>query len=966
MLTPQSPNLAAVKIAVRHLDGKARGIGSSEDGDDPPTLPPGDGAGSDGAGSDPSQRNSVSTRQPRRQQQRQSNSIDVAVHSRNRNSSLPSRRKNQTQNEEVSLCHSSRRRSCNDDAEESQPSPKKQKTKDEPNEAEQNSMESPSSEEDDAISTTPVVHWKEESNNYNNEMKRLFLLHLKKHEEDISCFGHSEEEDQRVLANEYREMFEHFKEILRENYELWESLHKNYESRHQDTSGDDNDNVESNRDEAVDDAVLLHDDEEGMEVDEEESAPSKHTMVADDGAMSPSKHTKVADDDSFSLASNNEDSLPAAAALPKDNPAQCLDDPSATDDLTSPAPPLSHSSSATPTKVTPLPEDEAATGKSQGEVVEFNSCLHLDDGVEDDPAVAHKDDLNEDATDNSAIPPTESKNSCGDRDLGVFEGIVAPFDNSEHYHLVEKLIQPRLQRLSEISKNNHIHGLLDAVGSDGLFQQGSLTPTFAKVIDSISPNLLLMLDNDFHCEKITAKMMSKLKKTKGFDPETQVGGYIRAFLVSLGELRNISPQKKKMYPKAWAVIEKQLKHHRDEPDDKVISVPYVGETSGQTITKRMHQENDPEIRDGAITNWEYGQILDREPLWAQVSLSQHGNKVLSWGLESCVAVLMEASSNVAIGSRSNIRMLAGEGYGLNAVNCGQPYFLFGKHGTFVRKYLMQMRWTLDGVSLMSDNCVDPLVKSYLTENAESILEQTGLAKLDDVQATHMLSMWGANGKKAVVENMQAQMGPGTTYDEAEKKLGRNAKKAAVEKLQKEMGPGTTYDEADKQYGKNGKKKAVQNKQKEMGPGTTYDEAKRQLAIEAGNANARKLDKKYNRRQEDKKILQCYKCWKLRGVEVTKELPLHDTETHSSGPLVGFPRVNRINGYACCMHCNPSGKQKGKKKSHAHKLWVEPHRITEVTNCCSVRTCTNGRLKNCRGTLYDKCRNHHGEENGWKY
>ena len=375
MLTPQSPILVAAKIAVRRPDGKARG--SSSDGDDPPILPPSNGAGSDPSLPAPSQHNPVSTRQPRREQQRQSNSTDVAVPSQNRNNS---RRKNQTQNEEVSLCHSSRRRSCNDDAEESQPSPKKQKTKDEPNEAEQNSIESPSSAEDDDLSTTsttPVVHWKEERNNYNNEMKRLFLLHLKKHGVDISCFGQSEEEDQRVLTNEYREMFEHFKESLQR---------QNYESRHhEDTSGDDNDNVESNMDDAVDDAVLL--------------------QVADDGMMPPSKHTKVADDDSFSPASNNKDSLPAVAALPKDNPAQCLDDP--TGDLTSPAPPRSHSSSATPTKVTPLPEDEAATGKSQGEVVEFNSCLHLDDGAEDDPAVANEDDPNEDATDNSAMRPTE-------------------------------------------------------------------------------------------------------------------------------------------------------------------------------------------------------------------------------------------------------------------------------------------------------------------------------------------------------------------------------------------------------------------------------------------------------------------------------------------------------------------------------------------------------------------------------
>ena len=110
----------------------------------------------------------------------------------------------------------------------------------------------------------------------------------------------------------------------------------------------------------------------------------------EDGAEPLSKRPKVADDDSLSFTSNNEGTF-SVAALPKDNPAQCLDVPSATDDLTSPAPQRSHSSSATPTKVTPLPEDEAATDKSQGVVVEFNS-LHHDDGVDDDLAVAREDE----------------------------------------------------------------------------------------------------------------------------------------------------------------------------------------------------------------------------------------------------------------------------------------------------------------------------------------------------------------------------------------------------------------------------------------------------------------------------------------------------------------------------------------------------------------------------------------------
>ena len=575
------------------------------------------------------------------------------------------------------------------------------------------------------------------------------------------------------------------------------------------------------------------------------------------------------------------------------------------------------------------------------------------------------DDSEDDTVDDRKQSATESKNPGGDRDLGVFEGIVAPFDNSEHYDLVKGLIQPRQQRLGDFSKNNHIHGLMDAVGSDGLLQlDGTLTPSFAKLIDCISPDFLQMLKNDFHCENITKEMMSNLKETEGFDPETQVGGYIRAFIVSLGELRNISQQQKEKYPRAWRVIEKQLKRHRGEPDDTVISMPYVGETSSQTISQRMRQENNPEIRDGAITNWEYGQILDREPLFAQVSLSQPGNKDLSWGLESCVAELMEASSNIASRSAGNIRMSTVQGYGLNAVNCGRPYFISGLHSKMVLKYLSSKRWDLDGVSLISDSRVDPQVKSYVNENSEAILEHNGLTNLEDVQANHVLSMMGANGFKARAEKKQNSMPAGTTYEQAVSQIGKDMLKGSIQKMQNSMPAGTTYEQAASQRGKDAMKERVKKRQARMGPGASYDEAKSQLADEAGAGYTRKMDKKYNRRPEDKKKLQCYKCLRERGDETFKKLPLHPTETHTIGPLLGFPRVNQANGTARCKQCKSHSETKSGGGNV--KLWIEPHRIREVTNSCSVPTCIFGRFKESNGAVHEKCQKHHKEENGWKY
>ena len=260
---------------------------------------------------------------------------------------------------------------------------------------------------------------------------------------------------------------------------------------------------------------------------------------------------------------------------------------------------------------------------------------------------------------------------------------------------------------------------------------------------------------------------------------------------------------------------------------------------------------------------------------------------------------------------------------------------------------------------MSDNRVDPNVKSYLKEFAESILERTGLPKLDDVQATHMLSLFGKNAKKKAVQNKQEQMGPGTSYAEAESQLGKDAKKKAVQNMQKQMGPGTSYSEAESQIGKNAMKGALLSVQKQMGPGTSYAEAKSEFANRGGDAASRKLDAKYNRNQEDKTTLQCYQCWKLRGVVTTKELPLHDTKTHSVGPLQGFPRVNQSGGKARCLQC------KKHIKNSKHPYWVEQHRISEVTHCCSDPTCFNGRYVDSYGTLHDKCQTHYREDMGWK-
>ena len=249
MLTPQSPNLAAKTRKVRNLDGKARGRRSSSD---PSTLPPGNGAGNDGAGSGdpsppPSQRNSVSTRRLllRRQQRRQSKSTNVAAPSRK-----SSRRKNPTQNEEVSLSRSSRRRSCDDDAEESQPPRKKRKVakkscscapgadggcpdclrdlesregKDEPNEAEQNPIEAPSSEEEDDLSTTPAFEESLARAADDHQMKRLFQEKygevIIRFESNLERLGHNTEEKD-SLANKFRaKMFERFKKLLYEDFE---------------------------------------------------------------------------------------------------------------------------------------------------------------------------------------------------------------------------------------------------------------------------------------------------------------------------------------------------------------------------------------------------------------------------------------------------------------------------------------------------------------------------------------------------------------------------------------------------------------------------------------------------------------------------------------------------------------------------------------------------------------------------
>lgn len=108
-----------------------------------------------------------------------------------------------------------------------------------------------------------------------------------------------------------------------------------------------------------------------------------------------------------------------------------------------------------------------------------------------------------------------------------------------------------------------------------------------------------------------------------------------------------------------------------------------------------------------------------------------------------------------------------------------------------------------------------------------------------------------------------------------------------------MPAGKTDAEAASEFAREGRKSAVQSMKERMSAGTTDAEAASEIAKNCGMANAKRLDELANRDADTK--LQCLKCWKLKGIETTKQLPL-DTEVWTSGPLKDFPEsIMRVLG-----------------------------------------------------------------------
>jgi hypothetical protein len=336
------------------------------------------------------------------------------------------------------------------------------------------------------------------------------------------------------------------------------------------------------------------------------------------------------------------------------------------------------------------------------------------------------------------------------------------YNNSKHLGKVKQaLIESLFPKDNNVDPRSHdgaILRMLEGLGGDD--PRSVLDKVAPSLLNLLSPTLLESITtDDFHIEgsQMGSDSESSLaeKLSNEIDPNKTKGKAVVYMLIFEGTVQQVIKKLKKalsipnfgeLYPEMSMWVPKKLKQLSEMDASERIRIIYIGEISSlnQTVILRWESEANPDKKDGAGTQWEFGQIVG----WTHrvvVAVFELGDKGLSWLMECFTASLIKCFSNrsAANGTGRQIELLAIDASSCNKICTGPPEFLLRGGVKAVIDYVKTNYEALKNASILSQIYVPQHLLSFINDMFDTIKRfNKDVKEPKDVTGYHILGTMG--------------------------------------------------------------------------------------------------------------------------------------------------------------------------------------------------------------------------------